>query len=98
MTSAITIHLDDDMKEKLQKELDKDGISMNTFFTMAAKQTILQKKIPFEIPANSEEPSKITLKATKQADSKDKNTLDSFFIRVPESEDISLDDLAKEDW
>lgn len=94
MTSTITIRLDDDMKEKLQKELDN---SMDTFFTMAAKQTILQKKIPFEIPANSKEPSKITSKATKRADSKDKDALDSFFIKAPESEDVSLDDLAKED-
>lgn len=97
MTSTITIRLDDDVKEKLQKELDKAGISMDTFFTMAAKQTILQKKIPFEIPANSEEPSKITSKATKRVDSKDKDALDSFFIKAPESEDVSLDDLAKED-
>lgn len=43
MTSSTTIRLDDDLKKKLQKDLDAAGISMNAYFVMAAKQLVLQK-------------------------------------------------------
>lgn len=44
MTSSTTIRLDDDLKRKMQKNLDAAGLSMNAYFVMAAKQLVLQKK------------------------------------------------------
>ena len=46
-TSATTIRLDNELKEKLTKELSVTGLSINAYFNMAARQLILQKKIPF---------------------------------------------------
>ncbi|GAA0867363.1 type II toxin-antitoxin system RelB/DinJ family antitoxin [Lactobacillus kefiranofaciens] len=70
MTSSTTIRLDDDLKRKLQKDLDTAGISMNTYFVMAAKQLVLQKRIPFEIITEPEIPNKTTEKAMLLADAK----------------------------
>lgn len=71
MTSSTTIRLDDDLKQKLQKDLDTAGISMNAYFVMAAKQLVLQKKIPFEILTEPEIPNETTEKAMLLADAKD---------------------------
>ena len=71
MTSSTTIRLDDDLKKELQKELDVAGISMNAYFVMAAKQLVLQKKIPFEVLTEAEIPNNTTRKAMLLADAKD---------------------------
>ena len=71
MTSSTTIRLDDDLKKKLQKDLDVAGISMNTYFVMAAKQLVLQKRIPFEILTEPEIPNETTKKAMLLAEVKD---------------------------
>lgn len=44
---------------------------MNTYFIIAAKQLVLQKKIPFEILTESETPNETTKKAMLLADAKD---------------------------
>lgn len=75
MTSSTTIRLDDDLKQKLQKDLDAAGISMNTYFVMAAKQLVLQKRIPFEILTEPEIPNKTTEKAMLLADAKDEGLI-----------------------
>lgn len=71
MTSSTTIRLDDDLKKELQKDLDAAGISMNAYFVMAAKQLVLQKKIPFEILTEPEVPNDTTRKAMLLAEAKD---------------------------
>lgn len=71
MTSSTTIRLDDDLKKELQKDLDVAGISMNTYFVMAAKQLVLQKRIPFEILTEPEFPNETTRKAMLLAEAKD---------------------------
>ncbi|WP_232805297.1 type II toxin-antitoxin system RelB/DinJ family antitoxin [Lactobacillus crispatus] len=71
MTSSTTIRLDDDLKRKMQKNLDAAGLSMNAYFVMAAKQLVLQKKVPFEILTEPEIPNKTTEKAMLLADAKD---------------------------
>ena len=75
MTSATTIRLDDDLKKELQKELDVAGISMNAYFVMAAKQLVLQKKIPFEVLTEAEIPNNTTRKAMLLADAKDEGII-----------------------
>lgn len=75
MTSSTTIRLDDDLKKELQKELDVAGISMNAYFVMAAKQLVLQKKIPFEVLTETEIPNNTTRKAMLLADAKDEGII-----------------------
>lgn len=75
MTSSTTIRLDDDLKKELQKDLDAAGISMNAYFVMAAKQLVLQKKIPFEILTEPEVPNDITRKAMLLAEAKDEELI-----------------------
>ncbi|CCI87697.1 type II toxin-antitoxin system RelB/DinJ family antitoxin [Lactobacillus gigeriorum] len=68
-TSITTIRLDENLKKDLQKNLDSIGITMNTYFVMAAKQLVMQKKIPFDI--FTEIPNETTRKAMLLADAKE---------------------------
>ena len=43
-TSATTIRLDNELKEKLTKELSVTGLSINAYFNMAARQLILKRR------------------------------------------------------
>ncbi|GBG93820.1 DNA-damage-inducible protein J [Ligilactobacillus salitolerans] len=69
-TSATTIRLDDELKDKLIKELSATGLSINAYFNMAARQLILQKKIPFEILTEADEPTEETRRALVAAEAK----------------------------
>lgn len=75
MISSTTIRLNDKLKKELQKDLDAAGISMNTYFVMAAKQLVLQKRIPFEVLTASEIPNETTRKALLLADAKDEGLI-----------------------
>lgn len=75
MTASITIRLDDNLKRELQKNLDIAGISMNTYFVMAAKQLVLQRKIPFKILTELEIPNETTEKAMLFADAKNESVV-----------------------
>ncbi|WP_404388185.1 type II toxin-antitoxin system RelB/DinJ family antitoxin [Ligilactobacillus animalis] len=48
-TTPTTIYLNDDLKKELTKELDSLGITLNTYFNIAARQFVLQNHLPFEI-------------------------------------------------
>lgn len=48
-TVTTTIRLDEELKKELTHDLDIMGLNINAYFTMAAKQLVLKKKIPFEI-------------------------------------------------
>ena len=45
----ITIRMDEDLKRELEKTLDELGLNMTAFFTMAAKQCVFDRCIPFEV-------------------------------------------------
>ena len=49
----ITIRIDDDVKTQLQELVTELGLDITTYFTMAAKQAIRERRIPFEISANT---------------------------------------------
>lgn len=66
-----TIRLDGELKEKMNKELKTMGLSINGYFNMAARQLVIQKKIPFEIVAEHEMPTKTTKKALVEAEAKE---------------------------
>lgn len=65
-----TIRLDDDLKAEMLKNLEPMGLSINGYFNMAAHQLVIQKKVPFEILTEAEEPNLTTRKALVAAEAK----------------------------
>ena len=49
----ITIRIDDDVKTQLQELVTELGLDITTYFTIAAKQAIRERRIPFEVSANT---------------------------------------------
>ena len=49
----ITIRIDDDVKTQLQELVTELGLDITTYFTMAAKQAIRERRIPFDVSANT---------------------------------------------
>ena len=49
----ITIRIDDDTKKQLQELMTELGLDITTYFTMAAKQAIRERRIPFEVTTNT---------------------------------------------
>lgn len=70
-TSPTTIRLDDDIKKVLPGMLKKAGFSISSYFNAAARQFIIQGKVPFEILAPKEEMSEETEKALVEARAKE---------------------------
>lgn len=54
-TIASTIRLDSSLRKELNKKLDEVGLTLNGYFTLAAKQFLIQGKVPFEIKSESTE-------------------------------------------
>ena len=54
-TVTTTIRLDKELKDGMTRILDSMGLSVNAYFTMAAKQLVLKKKVPFEILSDESE-------------------------------------------
>ena len=48
----ITIRIDDDTTKQLQDLMTELGLDITTYLTMAAKQAIRERRIPFEITTN----------------------------------------------
>lgn len=70
-TTPTTIRLDDKLKQELTKELKSMGLSINGYFNLAARQLVIQKKVPFEVLAKSDEPTETTKKALVTAQAKE---------------------------
>ena len=49
MAKAITVRVDDDVKEQAEIMLADIGINMTTYFVSSLKALIREKKIPFEM-------------------------------------------------
>ncbi|GEO74017.1 addiction module antitoxin, RelB DinJ family [Levilactobacillus namurensis DSM 19117] len=69
-TTPTTIRLDGELKKELNKELKSMGLSINEYFNLAAHQLVIQKKVPFEVLAASDEPTETTEKALVAAQAK----------------------------
>lgn len=48
----ITMRMDDELKSQLQELLSELGMDMTTFFTLAAKQAVREKALPFQPRVN----------------------------------------------
>ncbi|KRL79507.1 hypothetical protein [Ligilactobacillus equi] len=53
-TVASTIRLEEDMREELVKKLAASGLTLNGYFNLAARQFLIQGKVPFEIKTEPE--------------------------------------------
>lgn len=70
-TSTTTIRLDSKLKKELTKELEVTGLSLNGYFNLAARQLVLQKKIPFEVLTEAAIPTEKTRRALVEAEAKE---------------------------
>lgn len=73
--STTTLRLDSDLKGRIEKKLKDTGLSLNAYFTLAARQLDIQGKIPFEIKTPSEKPTQETLDAILLAQAKDEEII-----------------------
>ena len=48
-----TVRLDPELRKELVKGLDSINMTLNSYFTLAAKQFVIQGKVPFEIKTAS---------------------------------------------
>ena len=63
---ASTIRLDRDLRRAADKELSEMGLSMTAYLTLAVKQLVIQKEVPFKIKAISDD-DEITNENTRRA-------------------------------
>ena len=62
----VNIRMDSDLKNQFSAFCDEMGMSMTTAFTIFAKKTVREYRIPFEI--GGENPNQDTLKAFQESD------------------------------
>lgn len=65
-SSNVTMRMDQDLKEQLQKLLSELGLDMTTYFTMSAKQAVREQAIPFRVSMDT--PNTETIKAIRDTE------------------------------
>ena len=90
MAKAITVRVDDDIKEQAENMLDDIGMNMTSFFIASLKALIRERKIPFAMVTSQYLTDHIILdklaEAEKEADSPNTHWLsrDEVFGRIRE--------------
>ncbi len=69
MTST-TIRMEESLKRDLTETLKSMGLSVSSFFTLAARQVVAQQRIPFEIKATAPVMTEETRRALVEAEAK----------------------------
>lgn len=57
MAKTTTIRMDEELKRETTSILESLGLSFNTYVTMASKQLVIQRRVPFDILVADEEPT-----------------------------------------
>ena len=70
MVKSTTIRMDEDLKRETVEMLDSLGLSFNTYVTMASRQLVTQRRVPFSIVAPEYEPNEETRRAMVAAEAK----------------------------
>jgi DNA-damage-inducible protein J len=52
-TTSITIRIDEELKKQAEALFDEIGMNMTTAFTIFAKTAVRQRRIPFELAADT---------------------------------------------
>ena len=66
MVKSTTIRMDENLKRETVEMLDSLGLSFNTYVTMASRQLVTQRRVPFSIVAPAYEPTEETRKAAQK--------------------------------
>ena len=72
MSVAMTVKMDEGVKATACSMLDSMGMTFGGFVNMAARQLIIQGRLPFEViaPQQSEVPNEVTHRALIEAEAK----------------------------
>ena len=75
-TKAITIRVDEQVKEQAEEMLNDIGLTMSTYFVSSLKALIREKKVPFTLAASDFIPDEIILErlAESEREAADPNT------------------------
>ena len=90
MAKAITVRVDDDVKEQAEVMLEDMGINMTTYFVSSLKALIREKKIPFDMVTTQYQTDKMILGKLAEAEKEanDPNTTwlshDEVFSKIRE--------------
>lgn len=91
-----TIRMDDELSAQTTSKLKELGLSFNTYVILAAKQLIIQNRIPFslELPSEKEELSEETRRAIITAEAKELGILPDDSLSFDNASDFlaSLDE------
>ena len=68
MAKAITVRVDDDVKEQAEIMLEDIGINMTTYFVSSLKALIRERKIPFEMVTTQYLTDKMILEKLAEAE------------------------------
>ena len=49
MSKAVTIRIDENLKQQAEEMLEEIGLNMTTYFTTSLKALVREKKVPFEL-------------------------------------------------
>lgn len=95
-TTPTTIRLDDQLRKDLEPRLASAGLSLNGYLTMAAKQLVIQNKVPFDVIVPDEVPNDTTHEALIEAQAKEMGLITD---DSPQFEDVDqvMDYLDSED-
>ena len=76
MAKAITVRVDDNVKEQAEIMLEDIGMNMTTFFSLSLKALIREKKIPFAVVTSQYQTENIILDklAVAEAEANNPNT------------------------
>lgn len=70
LTKPTTIRIEEGLKAQAVAVLDSIGLSYNAYVTLATKQLVNQRRIPFELAAAPEVPNMATRRALVAAEAK----------------------------
>ena len=70
MMKSTTIRMDDELKRETVEMLDALGLSFNSYVTMASKQLVTQRRVPFDIIVPDDVPNEETRRAMVAAEAK----------------------------
>ncbi|WP_033388641.1 type II toxin-antitoxin system RelB/DinJ family antitoxin [Levilactobacillus parabrevis] len=63
-TTSVTITLDEQLRQAVTAQLQAVGLTLNAYFVLAAKQLVIQDRIPFAVLTPGEnEPNAVTRRA-----------------------------------
>ena len=49
MSKAVTIRIDENLKQQAEETLEEIGLNMTTYFTSSLKALVRERKVPFEL-------------------------------------------------